>query len=524
MAVHSWVEIRSKARQHRSECVLLSAILPAQPIILQLAVTVTFSPQCETDHCTVMSTAEHPVQVLLYAILVIGGILGNLGLLFAGLSESLRMHKPNDQRSLAFVSSPTMFLVMHLALVNLILSLFRNIPLLLLDAGVAATVPSHSCKFFMTLWVMLRSANVWGTLFLSLHQTLTIGRGSSRGQKLSLSMARTIISTFWGINFITSLPAGMYSSSGRKDEVEEMMLVGSTTRPLLGCVWHFPYPLGTLAYAMTTMVAHEIFPIVLMMGTNSRSLYLLRRQHSQASLSRSLQIRAARLVLLLCTLFLFCWLSHVAAVNFYNFTAAGQPRTIPRRSNTTGVSIELPTRTAVTTVMSVAQNDQGGGLRITGSITVTPDEYESDLYPKATMARALLIIARFSASIFLLGCPIVLFAGNRELRAAAISFMAFCYLKGIGRWNTVGAGKATGADVEIPSGDVKPLGNSSGRNTREYRAKVPEIHGGGPSLSFNSISNDFVQLFEMAAMESLTPRPLHKPIARIDHTEPFPPL
>uniref|UniRef100_A0A8C4RD38 Olfactory receptor class A related 3 n=1 Tax=Eptatretus burgeri TaxID=7764 RepID=A0A8C4RD38_EPTBU len=363
-----------------------------------------------------MPKAEHPVQVFLYAILVIGGILGNLGLLFAGLSESLRMHKPNDQPQLAFASSPTMLLIMHLALVNLVLSLFRNIPLLLLDAGVSSSVPGHSCKVFMTLWVMLRSANVWGTLFLSLHQTLTIGRGSTRGQKISLSMARTIISSFWGINFLTSLPAGMYSSAGKENEVEEMMLVGSTTRPLLGCVWQFPHPLGSLAYAMITMVAHEIFPIIMMMGTNSRSLYLLRRQHSQV-----------------------CDLSHFVC-NWHCL---------------------LFIRMTVTTV-----------------------EYDKfDFSPNSTMANALLVIARFSASIFLLGCPIVLFAGNRELRAAATSFMAFCCLKCIGRWNTVGDGMAPRADAEIPSGDVKPLGNSSGSNTHEYRANVPQTLGGGSSLS-----------------------------------------
>lgn len=53
------------------------------------------------------------------------------------------------------------------------------------------------------------------------------------------------------------------------------MLVSSTTRPLLGCVWNFPSTYSGLAYATTSIVIHETIPIILMAFTNLGSLYTL---------------------------------------------------------------------------------------------------------------------------------------------------------------------------------------------------------------------------------------------------------
>lgn len=56
---------------------------------------------------------------------------------------------------------------------------------------------------------------------------------------------------------------------------QTLMLVSSTTRPLLGCVWNFPTAYSGLAYATTSMVIHETIPILLMTLTNLASLYTL---------------------------------------------------------------------------------------------------------------------------------------------------------------------------------------------------------------------------------------------------------
>ena len=53
------------------------------------------------------------------------------------------------------------------------------------------------------------------------------------------------------------------------------MLVSSTTRPLLGCLWDFPSTYSGLAFATASMVIHEIIPILLMSVTNLGSLLTL---------------------------------------------------------------------------------------------------------------------------------------------------------------------------------------------------------------------------------------------------------
>lgn len=68
---------------------------------------------------------------------------------------------------------------------------------------------------------------------------------------------------------LSPLPEFSLSSS------QTLMLVSSTTRPLLGCVWNFPTSYSGLAYATTSMVIHETIPIVLMAFTNLGSLYTL---------------------------------------------------------------------------------------------------------------------------------------------------------------------------------------------------------------------------------------------------------
>lgn len=56
---------------------------------------------------------------------------------------------------------------------------------------------------------------------------------------------------------------------------QTLMLVSGTTRPLLGCLWNFPSSYSGLAYATTSMVIHEIIPIILMSVTSLGSLYTL---------------------------------------------------------------------------------------------------------------------------------------------------------------------------------------------------------------------------------------------------------
>lgn len=57
--------------------------------------------------------------------------------------------------------------------------------------------------------------------------------------------------------------------------LQTLMLVSSTTRPLLGCIWSFPTVSSGLIFATTSMVIHEAIPMFLMTGTNLGSLLVL---------------------------------------------------------------------------------------------------------------------------------------------------------------------------------------------------------------------------------------------------------
>lgn len=56
---------------------------------------------------------------------------------------------------------------------------------------------------------------------------------------------------------------------------QRLMLVSSTTRPVMRCVWNFPSVYSGLAFATTSLVIHEMAPILLMAFTSLSSLYTL---------------------------------------------------------------------------------------------------------------------------------------------------------------------------------------------------------------------------------------------------------
>ncbi|XP_062313033.1 olfactory receptor class A-like protein 4 [Osmerus eperlanus] len=109
-----------------------------------------------------------------------------------------------------------------------------------------------------------------------------------------------------------------------------LMMVSGTTRPLLGCVWDFPSAYSGLAYATTSMVIHEIVPIILMAITNLGSLYTLyshvrtRKSSTQAQIAPIIkrvpaEKRAAKVILALIMLFIVSWGTSIISVNYFNY-------------------------------------------------------------------------------------------------------------------------------------------------------------------------------------------------------------
>ncbi|CAM4662886.1 unnamed protein product [Leuciscus chuanchicus] len=187
------------------------------------------------------------------------------------------------------------------------------------------------CHIMMGIWVWIRSANVWSTFFLSAFHFQTLRRVAPpvislhgpRGPPRSLVLGFGLI---WSLNLGYAIPAFIFSKNGDENSTETLMLVSSTTRPLLGCIWDFPSAYSGLAFATTSMVIHESIPIFLMSVTNLGSLFTL-YTHGHTRKSQDAPVvtripaerRAAKVILALNILFISSWGTNVISVNYFNY-------------------------------------------------------------------------------------------------------------------------------------------------------------------------------------------------------------
>ncbi|XP_018536890.1 olfactory receptor class A-like protein 4 [Lates calcarifer] len=308
-----------------------------------------------------------PVQTAFYIMLVMMGIVGNA--IVAGvIGKSIIMDRVGGRNS--------DIIIINMALSNLLVSIMRNTLLVVSDVGLELYSSKEWCQFLMGVWVWLRSVNVWSTLFLSAFHLQTLRRvaptiGNLNGPRGIPQTLLLSIGLIWFLNYIYSIPAHIFSTNGNVNTTETLMLVSSTTRPLLGCVWNFPSSFSGLAYATTSMVIHEVIPIVLMAFTNLGSLYTLYTHGRTRSSVQDAPVikrvpaerRAAKVILALIMLFIASWGTSIISVNYFN-------------------------------------------------------------YNSGSSAEFLLVIARFANIIFIAMSPVVLAVGHRRLRSFVKSLLS----------------------------------------------------------------------------------------------------
>ncbi|XP_078095877.1 olfactory receptor class A-like protein 4 [Mustelus asterias] len=266
--------------------------------------------------------AEHPVQVFIYALVVSCGIFGNALVLWIAADSS---------RENRYLASSDLIL-MNIAAANLMLSLTRNTLLLTFDAGQSVTFSDVGCRLMMFIWTWLRSASIWVTLSLSLYHFITIR--TSRSMLERLNERRNVVKALvveWALSLVYAGFALPYSSNSRNNSTNNVMVISSTIRPLLGCVWTFPTESSGLAYTLVSVVIHEAIPVSLMVFANTATLIFLYKHYRKtqdvqfASNHISTEWKAAKTILYLILLFIFSWGTHVFSVNYYNFK--GSPST-----------------------------------------------------------------------------------------------------------------------------------------------------------------------------------------------------
>ncbi|KAM8756453.1 olfactory receptor class A-like protein 4 [Acanthopagrus schlegelii] len=264
-----------------------------------------------------------PAQIAFYIILVLFGIIGNATVVGV-VGKSVLQDSGGGQNS--------DIIIINMALSNLLVSLVRNTLLVISDMGLQLYSSKEWCQILMGVWVWLRSVNVWSTFFLSAFHLQTLRRvapsvGSLHRQRGAPKTLLLSLGLIWLLNFIYSIPAHIFSINGNINSTETLMLVSSTTRPLLGCVWNFPTSYSGLAYATTSMVIHETIPIILMALTNLASLYMLYTHGRMRSSVQDAPVikrvpaerRAAKVILALIMLFIASWGTSIISVNYFNY-------------------------------------------------------------------------------------------------------------------------------------------------------------------------------------------------------------
>ncbi|XP_036386622.1 olfactory receptor class A-like protein 4 [Megalops cyprinoides] len=298
---------------------------------------------------TGMAVQASATQTAFYLILVLLGIAGN-GMVIGVVGESVIREGAGRKGS--------DIILVNMALSNLMVSLVRNILLVLADFGLQLYITKQWCRLMMCVWVWLRSVNAWSTCFLSAFHFQTLRRvaptiGQLYGPQGLPKPLVLGLSLIWGLNLLYSVPACIYSTSGGRNTTETLMLVSSTTRPLLGCIWKFPSPYSGLAYATTSMVIHETIPIVIMSVTNLGSLYMLYahgRARTTSHLTQNAPVirrvpaerRAAKVILALIMLFIVSWGTSIISVNYFNYNRGSSAEfllVVARFSNTTFIAL-----------------------------------------------------------------------------------------------------------------------------------------------------------------------------------------
>ncbi|KAM5140362.1 olfactory receptor class A-like protein 4 [Mantella aurantiaca] len=259
--------------------------------------------------------ATIPTDIAFYMVLVVFGILGNSLVLLTVICNAIENNN----------MPASDMILLNLTVIHLLLSVFRNVLVVTFQMGINLLFSTSYCRVFMFVWTLLRSMSVWGTFSMSVFHYLSIRNHYLKLRVNSVFTSMKALAALWAFNSLYYVPALIYTSRGGSNVTFSVQLVSTNTRTVLGCVWDFPSINANLLFVTTSLVIHELIPVVLMVATNLSTLYTL-QQHSRAIAAQKTinrvasEKKAALVITTLVLLFVICWGTNVVAVNFYNFT------------------------------------------------------------------------------------------------------------------------------------------------------------------------------------------------------------
>ncbi|XP_027688178.2 olfactory receptor class A-like protein 4 [Chelonia mydas] len=259
------------------------------------------------------------VQATLYGALVLLCLLSNSLVLLTVLAMTVKH---------GTVAASDLLLA-TLSTINLLLTALWNTLIFTADLGLQLSLSATWCRVFMFTWVLLRAMSTWATSCLSIFHCRIVRKQHPLGAREARGAedAAITVSALRIVNVLYSLPALVYSSHAAVgNSTLSLMLVSSTTRPLLGCTWAFPSQQSGLAYATASLVIHKTVPVVLMPGASVYTLHRLkghvRAMEAENGVARFVsEQRAAKVILALVVLFVACWGTNTLAVGYHSFTS-----------------------------------------------------------------------------------------------------------------------------------------------------------------------------------------------------------
>ncbi|MBN3301044.1 NPY1R protein, partial [Amia calva] len=255
------------------------------------------------------------IQLIVRAVMCLLGIMGNHVLAFRSLPRTLSRLKTPEA------------LFLNLAASNLITNYLVDLPETLADIAGDWFLGDTYCGISNFCSDLSETSSILATVFISIfwYQKLVgaLKRGNAPVKLESLCLACVLVVASWCIAIVFSVPHLFYFAMGKENSNE-------TGRD---CKDRFPSSSSKLTYEVMYLTAANAVPIALMVFVNLQIVVTLLTQRNRIEEARGNparptktsqnpgpQVRAAKSVVAVATVFLICWVTHLSMriANFVN--------------------------------------------------------------------------------------------------------------------------------------------------------------------------------------------------------------
>lgn len=244
----------------------------------------------------------NPISIFI-SFLAFTGTAGNLIVFFAFISNAVR-HK---------VLQPLDRIIINMALVNLLLCCYKEVPAAISFAG-SSVFGERGCRLLLHTYHMLRLISIWSVENLSFLHLIKIHRPNHHWSKFIYrhqgQYVNTILAGCWIFSIIFQLPYLQYNTTGERISNETIVRLATST--CLGSPGSFITKFTT--YASVSLDLLFIILVTVLNGFIIDLLWRQRRKIRAASTAGSTwnkhTAQATKALPSLLSIYVVCWLSN----------------------------------------------------------------------------------------------------------------------------------------------------------------------------------------------------------------------